>query len=307
MIERLPDSIVTRLAYAGQSIPDGSMKRVLRSVYERYNTKKKAECVNKLNIVGSGTKDGLAYIELSDGEVYYGFKSDDEDDSKYKILEKDIKNKLAPEAYAVAEEYYFYAVSPPWDRQRFSQIEEGDVIIDVGANKGYYTRKLSSIVGPEGKVLAIEAHPDNYEVLERNINKAPLDNVTPIHAAASDMLGEIEFYEVDTRSGRHHTIDYDDRDDIIKTLSVSCKTIDDMAERDTVRKPDMISLTINGHECQALRGALQMLETGPLVCGPIRPPTEAYSLFRDIGYKYRTVDEPKFQTPIIYGSPTLFD
>lgn len=50
-------------------------------------------------------------------------------------------------------------------------IGKGGVAIDIGANLGYYTRELSSVVGAEGRVYALEPVPPIFEVLSYNARK----------------------------------------------------------------------------------------------------------------------------------------
>jgi len=45
----------------------------------------------------------------------------------------------------------------------------GDCSIDIGAHIGKYTIQVARIIGDEGLVLSIEAHPDNYKILVENI------------------------------------------------------------------------------------------------------------------------------------------
>src|SRR6185437_4387109 len=65
-------------------------------------------------------------------------------------------------------------------------IKPGDRVIDVGANIGQYTRKLSELVGPVGRVFAFEPVPETFEILAVNMASLPLQNVTLFNAAASD-------------------------------------------------------------------------------------------------------------------------
>ena len=53
-------------------------------------------------------------------------------------------------------------------------VKEGDIVIDGGANIGFFTLLLSQLVGPKGKVFAIEPGQNNLWKLEENvrINKA---------------------------------------------------------------------------------------------------------------------------------------
>jgi len=48
-------------------------------------------------------------------------------------------------------------------------LRPGQVFVDVGANVGYFTLLGGTLVGPEGRVFAIEAHPHLAELLRRNV------------------------------------------------------------------------------------------------------------------------------------------
>ncbi len=50
-------------------------------------------------------------------------------------------------------------------------IKKGDVCIDIGANVGYYTCVLAEIVGPEGKVYAVEPIKPILNILINNVKK----------------------------------------------------------------------------------------------------------------------------------------
>lgn len=69
---------------------------------------------------------------------------------------------------------------------RVLKIQKGATVADVGAGSGYVTRKLAKIVGPMGRVYAEDIQPGMIELLERNVAKAKLTNVTPILGAIDD-------------------------------------------------------------------------------------------------------------------------
>lgn len=44
----------------------------------------------------------------------------------------------------------------------------GDWALDIGANVGHYTKRMSDLAGPEGRVIAFEPVPDTFAVLCAN-------------------------------------------------------------------------------------------------------------------------------------------
>src|SRR3954462_9710569 len=49
-------------------------------------------------------------------------------------------------------------------------IEKGAVVADVGAGVGYHVWRLSTIVGPEGKVIAEDIQDGMLRMLQKNID-----------------------------------------------------------------------------------------------------------------------------------------
>src|SRR5215216_8186406 len=69
--------------------------------------------------------------------------------------------------------------------------KEGDVVVDIGAHIGLYTIIASKRVGAKGKVVAVEADPANFEMLNHNIALNNLTNATPINTIAYSGESEI--------------------------------------------------------------------------------------------------------------------
>ena len=80
------------------------------------------------------------------------------------------------------EDYTFMTGHEDEVEEHFSP-KDGEIIVDVGAHIGHYTIISSKRVGQNGKVIAIEAHPGNFEMLNRNIKLNNLTNVIPLNYA----------------------------------------------------------------------------------------------------------------------------
>jgi 16S rRNA C967 or C1407 C5-methylase (RsmB/RsmF family) len=75
-------------------------------------------------------------------------------------------------------------------------MKENVTFVDVGANVGAYTLMIANDYKAKGvKVIAIEAHPENFKALYRNIRCNDLTNVNIINKAVSDHKGIVNLYE----------------------------------------------------------------------------------------------------------------
>jgi len=54
-------------------------------------------------------------------------------------------------------------------------VRPGWICVDVGAHRGVITLQLAHLVGPSGRVIAFEAHPENAHELERAVAAEKLD------------------------------------------------------------------------------------------------------------------------------------
>ena len=59
-------------------------------------------------------------------------------------------------------------------------IQPGQIVADIGAGSGYFTRRLSAKVGQEGRVMAVDIQPEMLAILRRSLTAAGISNVTMI-------------------------------------------------------------------------------------------------------------------------------
>lgn len=65
-------------------------------------------------------------------------------------------------------------------------LKRGMTVCDMGCGNGYYTLKLAQMVGPEGRVLAVDIQPQMLEMLKRRAERAGLDNIELILGQVHD-------------------------------------------------------------------------------------------------------------------------
>ena len=101
---------------------------------------------------------------------------------KSKIFEKYVFNYLPDDKY-VGQRIALEKYEPYETELILKQVKSGDIIVDVGANIGYYTVLFADKVGKKGKIIAIEPDPINFEILQKNIKENKLFNVVAVQAA----------------------------------------------------------------------------------------------------------------------------
>ena len=166
--------------------------------------------------------------------------------------------------YFLVKKPFFYKILSKL-RQKFNyekllylnEIKNGDIVLDIGANKGYYTSLFSTLVGRHGEVHSFEPVPESYKELQ-NL-KTRFENVFKNNLAVSKESGTA-------------TINYDPFDSekatlIDSTLSLPKKSqtevisIDEYVENLKLTLVHFIKCDVEGLELEVLRGGLYTLKT----------------------------------------------
>ncbi len=135
-------------------------------------------------------------------------------------------------------------------------IRNGDVVLDIGANIGFYTKILSDLVGESGKVYAFEPDKKNFSYLKQNTGD--LKNVEFINKAVSDKSGEITLYQSDLLNVDHKTYA---TENYTSTAVIECIKADDAVAG---QKINFIKIDIQGYEYFAFKGMQEILKYNDL-------------------------------------------
>jgi ubiquinone/menaquinone biosynthesis C-methylase UbiE len=67
-------------------------------------------------------------------------------------------------------------------------LRPGQTVAEIGAGSGYLVRRLARVVGPRGRVYAVDAEPRMLPVLVERLHRARIANVTPVLGRDADPL-----------------------------------------------------------------------------------------------------------------------
>lgn len=127
--------------------------------------------------------------------------------------------------------------------------EPGETVVDVGAGMGEALLLFSSLVGPRGRVIAVEAHPLQYGCLERAIEVNGLTNVEAIQVAVTGEPGRVAITDAEEWYG--NTIVAPGGDGGIE---VEGRTLDRVLADAGADAIGLLKMNIEGAEGLALRG-----------------------------------------------------
>lgn len=144
-----------------------------------------------------------------------------------------------------------------------SQIGEGDIVLDIGSNIGYYVLIEASLVGESGKIYAIEPSPDNIRLLKRNVRENNYSNIVEVYSiAVAEKKGRITLF---TSSKSNLNTTFKDSKLIVekrisydKTIEVEGVTVDEFLK--DKMPPTFIRMDIEGGEVEVIKGMKETLQ-----------------------------------------------
>lgn len=136
-------------------------------------------------------------------------------------------------------------------------ITPGMVVVDVGANIGYFSLLASTLVGSNGCVHAFEPDPVNCNLLRKNVRLNRASNVEVIQAALSNNDEPVDLFLDSNNKGDHRI--WDPTGESRTRITVKCTTLDRyLHETSTV--PSFIKIDVQGAEGRVLEGMTKTLE-----------------------------------------------
>jgi len=134
---------------------------------------------------------------------------------------------------------------------------EGDVVVDVGAHVGKYALVAAKCVGTAGKVVAIEAHPDNFRALASNTRFNGFHNVFSSNVAAfsedSKRLRLFGQWDAAYTLKAWHP----------HCISIDTRTTDSILSQYGIDSVDWVKIDVEGAEVDVLAGMKRIIGNSP--------------------------------------------
>ena len=128
-----------------------------------------------------------------------------------------------------------------------NELSPGSIVLDLGANIGYYAIMEAKKVGIHGKIYAIEPDPRNIEFLKKNIKLNGIDDIIELEQGAiSNTNKNLEF----TLSSKTNLSSFDLKNSKKDTRSITVKTHDLGNYLKDKKRVDLIRMDIEGHEIE---------------------------------------------------------
>lgn len=131
-------------------------------------------------------------------------------------------------------------------------LKPSDIFVDVGANIGFFSLLAHRLVGPNGRVHAVEATPTTADLLDANIALNGADTIYVHRCAAGDRNGVVTMVVHDTGNIGSNHLSFGGAGS-----EIALRRLDDLVAGPAIR---LIKLDIEGAEAMALRGAGALLD-----------------------------------------------
>ena len=143
-------------------------------------------------------------------------------------------------------------------------IRPGDFALDIGAFVGFYTQRLSQLVGATGEVWAFEPVQETFSILSYVARELSLNNVRLLNLALSDSNGEAVMEIPRYRRGGESL--YDARivsnrsPSRLRSVAIERRTLDSLLSGEPCRRTvHFMKLDVEFHELHTVCGALETI------------------------------------------------
>ena len=134
-------------------------------------------------------------------------------------------------------------------------INTGDWVIDIGANIGHYTLRMSNLVGKTGHVIALEPVADSFELLTSNMAFLKRRNITLLNAAASDTC---QYINMQIPTDCHNVMNYYQASICREPTGMGALAIS-IDSLNVPKKVRLVKIDAEGHDYSVITGMTELI------------------------------------------------
>ena len=215
--------------------------------------------------LGHHLPDGKVTQSLCYHTGEQAFSKNAEGSSRIAVLRNGAKMKVTLDEHSFRQIYFYGTYEPEVTALMCLLARPGQVWLDVGANIGYFTILLASLVGPTGEVHAFEPNPDMMKQIAHSVSLNGAEQVRRVESAVSNVSGEeAVLYIPLSHSGQSGQSSLLIHRDIAENRKVCVQTVslDDYLEG-LGKRADFMKIDVEGLEILAFRGMERTLRSQP--------------------------------------------
>lgn len=164
----------------------------------------------------------------------------------------------------IAREACFMGYYEPQETALMLQLmRPGMSFVDVGANWGYFTLLAADLVGPQGKVIAFEPHPELFSQLQGNILRNDLTWAKALPIAIADSVGEMTLLGFEEKTSNWGVSRLAAKSETnLPQFRVQTGLLEEVLNGENVHEVDMLKMDIEGAELLVLPTMREGLSIG---------------------------------------------
>ncbi len=146
-----------------------------------------------------------------------------------------------------------------YEPEKFAALQaclaKGATFLDIGGNKGDFALFAATLVGPDGRVICFEPHPDNAAWIRKSVDMNGFEHLAVEELALADRNSEATL-NIGGKSGQHSL---ETRKSDRGSLTVRTMTLDHYVETEGLERVHAIKIDVEGAEDLVVAGASRTL------------------------------------------------
>ncbi len=175
--------------------------------------------------------------------------------------------EASPYDYSTYRIFFFREYEASMSNIISSHLFEGQTALDIGANRGWFSLLMGTIVGPTGRVDSFEPYPPMFDRLQRNLQINNLTWVRPQCVALGSTVGD-SWFVPPSDAVIHHVehltgctgVGYLTDKQSEGAIRVPSMTLDQYASETALDDVNMMKIDVEGAETAVIHGGRHTIE-----------------------------------------------